>query len=63
MNYGLVLLDGWPGNVSPVNLCPRTPVPGDLIFILGFPGDRGLEVSLEDNEVLASLDSSTRPPS
>jgi hypothetical protein len=61
LNYGLVLLDHWPGNVSAVNLCPRTPLPGDLIFILGFPGGRGLEVSLEDNEVVAVPERSMRP--
>ena len=61
LSYGLVLLDGWPGTVSPVNLCPRTPVSGDLVFILGFPGGRGLEVSLDDNEVLESSPPVTRP--
>lgn len=59
--YGLVLLDRWPGTISPANLCPRAPVAGDLVFILGFPGGRGLEVSLDDNEVLESAPPVTRP--
>lgn len=58
--YSVALLDRWPGQVSPVNLCPRTPAPGDLIFVLGFPGGRGLEVSLHNNEVLASDQQHTR---
>ena len=61
LNYSVVLLDRWPGQVSPVNLCPRPPIAGDSIFILGFPGGRGLEVSLDDNEVLASSEPRTRP--
>ena len=60
LNYGLALLDRWPGRVSPVNLCPRAPVPGDLIFVLGFPGGRGLEISMEDNEVVAPGAADTR---
>lgn len=61
LNYSLVLLDRWPGQVSPVNLCPRQPVPGDLIFVLGFPGGRGLEISIDDNEVLAPSAAHKRP--
>jgi hypothetical protein len=52
LNYSVLLLDRWPGRISPVNLCPRAPVPGDLIFVLGFPGGRGLQISLDDNAVL-----------
>jgi len=52
LNYSVSLLDRWPGQVPLVSLCPQTPVPGDLVFILGFPGGRGLEISLHDNEVL-----------
>ena len=53
LNYSLTLLDRWPGRVLSVNLCPKTPAPGDAIFLLGFPGGRGLEVSIDDNEVVA----------
>jgi TIR domain/Trypsin-like peptidase domain len=61
LNYSVALLDRWPGRVSPLHLCPQDPVPGDLIFVLGFPGGRGLEVSLDDNEVLAPPPTHTRP--
>ena len=61
LNYSVALLDRWPGRVSPASLCPRNPAPGDLIFVMGFPGGRGLEVSLTDNEVLVSDQQHTRP--
>ncbi|MCL4813784.1 MAG: TIR domain-containing protein [Vicinamibacteraceae bacterium] len=61
LNYSVALLDRWPGHVSPVNLCPRAPAPGDLVFVLGFPGGRGLEVSLDDNEVVATDATGERP--
>jgi hypothetical protein len=61
LNYSVALLDRWPGRVPPVNLCPRNPAPGDLIFLLGFPRGRGLEVSLDDNEVLAPDQQHARP--
>jgi hypothetical protein len=60
LNYSVALLDRWPGRISPVNLCPRDPVAGDLIFVLGYPGGRGLEVSLDDNEVLVPSAAETR---
>jgi hypothetical protein len=53
LNYSVSLLDRWPGHVTAVNLCPQSPAPGDLVFVLGFPGGRGLEISLHDNEALA----------
>ena len=61
MNYSVSLLDRWPGHVTPVNLCPQAPAPGDLVFILGFPGGRGLEISLHDNEVLTPPTEQSRP--
>lgn len=61
LNYSVSLLDRWPGRIAAVNLCPRDPRPGDLVFVLGFPGARGLEISLEDNEVLATPENQERP--
>ena len=52
LNYSVLLLDRWPGTISSVNLCPRMPEQGDLVFVLGFPGGRGLQISLDDNIVL-----------
>lgn len=51
-SYSVSLLDQWPGDISEVRLTPRDPQPGDPVFLVGYPGGRGLTVSLDDTATL-----------
>lgn len=52
LDYALALLDRWPGEVSPSFLAPLLPTKGEKVFVFSYPEDRGLALSLADNEVL-----------
>lgn len=54
LNYTLLLLDRWPGPVSPLKLAPKRPQPetGDRVFVISYPMGGGLAVSLDDNAVV-----------
>ena len=52
LNYQFLLLDRWPGTVGDLLLAPRTPQPEDKVFVISYPGGRGLTIALDDNEVV-----------
>jgi hypothetical protein len=60
LNYTLLLLDRWPGTVGEVKLAPKRPSPGDKIFVISYPRGAALAVSLDDNEVVAQRELTTR---
>ena len=58
--YSLLLLDRWPGKVPELNIAPGLPLVGSEVFISSYPGGGGLQISLEDNEMV-EVDLSQEP--
>jgi hypothetical protein len=62
LNYTLLLLDRWPGTVGDLKIAPRRPVPKAKVFVISYPGGRGLSISLDDNDVVDVPEAAAPPP-
>jgi hypothetical protein len=61
LDFALLLLDRWPGQIDEVKFAPKPPGLGELVYIFSYPQGGGLAVSLVDNEIVEPGDLTNAP--